>query len=168
MPSIQAQDTARSWSSPLFHVDPNPNRAYAVEVAAEALLLDSAERNRRTPENFFASWEQGGLVSEPVYRLPEAVWQRLNRHPRLFYRLHTSASLDVWVDHLTTLSDDQATNAPWLAVFQLDLLPEDSGDVEAQHRLWQAASVAPAVQQVRAQGPSASCCIDTLSALVVR
>ena len=101
--------------SPVFEVDPRPNRYYVVEVTTDASLFDYANSERRIADtNFYASdWDEP-FLSAPTYRLPQNIWQSLRREGRLYYRLYTSADPDEWVDWDVTTPDVAWYEAPFV------------------------------------------------------
>ena len=93
---------------PVFHVDTGGARFFAVELTKDSYLFNGAASSRRTPANYFLSWDgddrwpviagsrprrevAGAHLEAPTgrisYPLPHAVWLRLRSSPRLFYRL---------------------------------------------------------------------------------
>ncbi len=98
---------SRSGDSPIFNVTLAEGHSYAVEVATEARLLDGVMNvGMRTPDNFYASWYDSGLLVSSTYKLPQHAWLDLSRADRLYYRLLTSARFGSWVDTKSIPSGD--------------------------------------------------------------
>jgi subtilisin family serine protease len=115
---------ARGGPAPGFDVAAGPGRFYAVEVATRAELFDKAAHGaERAPDNFHASWQDGGFLSAPRYDLPAAVWDRLVRArpavARLFYRVWTSDSDAGWVNRAASTPNAEFARAPFVAVDDL-------------------------------------------------
>ena len=91
---------ARSDAPPTFTVNPRPNTHYAFEVAATADLLD--QESGQSLDEYYASWEDGGFLSDSSYQLSDAAWERIRGNDRLFYRAWTTSSATEWTDTLAT------------------------------------------------------------------
>jgi hypothetical protein len=112
---------AGSDQPPSFTILPGSNRFYAIEVATDWSLLDRADSGiKRTPHNFFASWETGlqPVIHETTtFTLPLSSWTSLRRSPRLYYRVLTASSLRPdWSDYQASTPDWMASQAPWIAL----------------------------------------------------
>jgi hypothetical protein len=104
---------------PVFQISIPSGRYYAVEVAIEADLFQAVQsQGRRTPDTFYATWENSPFLSSPTYGLPQEVWNRLRRAQRLYYRLWVSDSRTGWVNHATNIPDAQFSQAPFIAMYQ--------------------------------------------------
>ncbi len=116
-PSIQAPATAsRASSAPTFAVNSGGRRFFAIEVATQASLFDGdAQGSDRTEHNFYGSWQDSPLLTSSPYTLPAAVWQRLKQSDRLYYRAHVADS-SAWVNYAVTISDAQASSAPFIRI----------------------------------------------------
>jgi hypothetical protein len=116
-PFIQSAPIARrSGAPPTFITFSGAQAGYAVEVATQAALLSDALHSERRRENFFATWQIGGLLTAPAYTLPDDVWSVLSTARRLYYRLLTSARSNAWVEPQATTRDDDAARAPYVEV----------------------------------------------------
>ncbi len=133
---------APAGSPPGFRVETGGARFYAVQVAAQAVLLNGANAARRAPPNFFDSWAgDGGLATPPgrtlqrvagqhmeaatgraTYTLPQAVWERLKRNPQLFYRLIVSRNSRL-ASPLYSVADVDAGRAPSVSIAFLPARP---------------------------------------------
>ena len=91
---------ARSDAPPTFTVNPRPNTHYAFEVAATADLLD--QESGQSLDESYASWEDGGFLSDSSYQLSDAAWERIRGNDRLFYRAWTTSSATESTDTLAT------------------------------------------------------------------
>ncbi|MGB3292834.1 MAG: D-Ala-D-Ala carboxypeptidase family metallohydrolase, partial [Phormidesmis sp.] len=116
-PSIQAPATlTRASSAPAFTVNSGGRHFFAVEVATQASLFDGDSRGGdRTEHNFYGSWQDSPLLTRSPYTLPAAVWQRLKQGDRLYYRAHVADSTG-WENYAVTLSDTQASSAPFIRI----------------------------------------------------
>jgi len=97
----------RSWSAPYFTLIDEPGRWCAVEVAVTPDELGSATAEGER----WGSWERG-LTPPGQISLPDPVWAELGAADRLYYRAHSSAAADAWVDHQWTVADDSREEAP--------------------------------------------------------
>ena len=91
---------------PSFLIAPGPGRYFAVEVATDPASFDANNpAANRDGAHFFASWQQGPLLSTGAdasgsltYRLPLAAWKQLSVAATLFYRALTSSAPNMWSD----------------------------------------------------------------------
>ena len=130
---------ARSDSPPVFGVDPRPNSFYALEVATAVNLFDRTSHGpERSPSNYYATWDDGPLLHDPTYVLPQSVWERLvGTNPdveSLFYRLWTSASATRWESRQTTTPDDDLAHAPAVQISEHPVSGLDSPEVAVLYR----------------------------------
>jgi subtilisin family serine protease len=115
-PSVTAPaSVARSDGPPSFDVDPGSNTYYAVEIAGSTDLFLDANAGDRTTSNYFASWDNGFLSSEP-YTLDSGVWDNLKSCDRLYYRAWTSSSDSAWADTDVSTDDSDIANAPSMEI----------------------------------------------------
>jgi len=121
-PVITAPDSApRTGPAPVFQITPGAQPYFAVEVATRAELFDkpnhAAERNAR---NFYASWQDSGLISGSSYTLPQVVWSRLVQTvptvDRLYYRVWTSASGSGWSNPAASVANADFAKAPSIRI----------------------------------------------------
>ncbi|SNT07034.1 Serine protease, subtilisin family [Noviherbaspirillum humi] len=129
--SIMApQSLARADGPPQFALDPGSGAAiyYAVEVATEPELFDSANEAERDPDNFYASWETEPFQADSVYALPASAWNRLMQAERLYYRAWFSSSADAWENAVATTADADAAAAP--SILLSGQAVRDAGKVE--------------------------------------
>ena len=134
-PSIQGPvSLPRSGSAPTFDVNLAGRRFFAIEVAAQANLFDGdAHGGDRTEQNFYGSWQDSPLLTSSPYTLPTAVWQRLNQGDRLYYRAHVADS-SAWANYAVTISDSQASSAPFIQISALTTPtpePDDRPSIQA-------------------------------------
>lgn len=117
-PSIHTSTSInRIDAPPIFEINSNPNRFFAVEVSHRADLLDGAnQRQNRTLDNFYASWQDTPFMTAVSYSLPLLVWERLKTGTRLYYRLWTSSSQLSWENAQATIADVNAENAPFIDI----------------------------------------------------
>ena len=123
-PSITGPVTYdRTDVAPTFLIEPGRNRYFAVEVTTDWELFDRAKSGeRRTSENFFASWAARGLIECPrwrtTYTLPPKAWSLLRGSAvRLYYRVVTaSAAKRDWPGYQASTRDRDARDAPWVAL----------------------------------------------------
>ncbi len=103
-----------STGPPSFEIELAAGRFFSVELATEATLFDAARSGERDPDNYYASWEDSQHRGEAPYALPEAAWERLQRAPRLYYRLHTSSRADAWEDARVSVEGEDLVLAPFI------------------------------------------------------
>jgi hypothetical protein len=132
--------------SPVFHVDTGGAQYFAVELAVEPFLFNGAAAGRRTPANYFHSWDgddrwpargrtpprrdvRGARLEAPTgrtsYTVPPAVWLRLRRAPRLYYRLLVTDD-ERRRPSRGTFADVDWRRAPGVAVVSLPARPTRS------------------------------------------
>jgi subtilisin family serine protease len=111
-PGITTTDQiSRTDGPPTFEIDKGGRNLYAVEVAIEAELFNSATRESdRNDDNFFGSWSVG-LDETTPYTLPEEVWNKLNSADRLYYRVHV-ADDSGWSKYGISTADADYDSAP--------------------------------------------------------
>src|SRR5690606_1551410 len=108
-----------SGPPPEFRLDtgPGPTLYYAVEVASTSRLFDRRHHeHERSPDTFYALWQDTDFLSGGSYRLAEAAWERLRDAARLSYRAWFSSSSDLWRDVLTATRDSEHATAPRLVI----------------------------------------------------
>ena len=102
---------------PVFELDLAGNGVYSVEVATDPVLFDDAGHgHRRNADNFNSSFQTSGLLSGLPYRLPESVWRRLNKGPRLHYRALSGRSASDLSNFQITTPDESAASAPFITL----------------------------------------------------
>lgn len=107
----------RTASPPSFAIILPLGQFYAVEVAsAPELLLAGTPAEQRDAARYYASWQDGGLLSAPTYTLPPTAWQALSGASRLYYRLWTSVSRTDWVNVKVTVADADIATAPFVPI----------------------------------------------------
>jgi metacaspase-1 len=123
VPSISAPSSIlNSPTPPRFQVNPGPGRCWVVEVAFDRNLFNfAAAGNQRADDNLFGSWKTTPFPTSatyPVsYDLPGPVWERLRRNATaLYYRLWATDSPNGWVNQVSTVSDQNAANAPSILI----------------------------------------------------
>ncbi|MDB5931706.1 MAG: peptidase caspase catalytic subunit p20 [Polaromonas sp.] len=113
--SISAPATfANGAAPPTFTVAVPAGQYFAVEVATEADLFNSAASgSRRSDSNFYASWKVTPFRQGTSFMLPADAWNRLRQGAsRLYYRLWCTASATSWVSYRATIPDASAASAP--------------------------------------------------------
>ncbi len=108
---------------PVLRVELGARRYFAVEVASDTSLFNTAQAGGRSDDNFFASWRTGllGPVENTTFVLPPAAWSRLRFNQRLFYRVLSTAAADSWSSVATSAPADIAGTVP--AVLITDEVP---------------------------------------------
>lgn len=102
-----------SDAAPSFDVETAGAPYFIVEIAGEARLLDGrVSDTERTESLFYATWQDSGLQTGASYTLPEAVWGRLSRNDRLYYRIGTTTSASGWENYTVSTADYDAQSAP--------------------------------------------------------
>ena len=103
---------------PVLRVDLGAVRFFAVELASDPTLFDSANAALRTSDPFFASWTAGltGPVEETTFAIPPAAWVKLSAKNAVYYRVLTSTAGDGWQAPATSTPIDQAQNAPRIVI----------------------------------------------------
>ena len=92
-----AQYSRSMATSPEFQVNVDPHFYYAIEVASQAALFQSAAATQRTAANYFATWSRApSFVTGPTYQLPDDVWQGLRNAGALFYRVWANDAGGRW------------------------------------------------------------------------
>ncbi|MFJ9696301.1 S8 family serine peptidase [Kitasatospora sp. NPDC101183] len=120
-PSITGPATAaRSGPSPAFALALTSGGSrvyYAVEVATDPRLFQrQAHQADRTPDTFYASWQDSGFLGSADYRLPDAVWQRVGQADALYYRAWFSTSPMQWQGAFASTEDAAFLQAPAITV----------------------------------------------------
>ncbi len=105
-PAISGPATATATAPPSFTVSLGGRLMYAVELASQASLLDSANESLRTGSNHYGSWVEG-LRTDPSYTPPADKWQALAASGQVFYRAHV-ADDDAWSNYAVTAEPDAA------------------------------------------------------------
>lgn len=107
--SMAADDPA-----PSFTID-RAGAAYAiVEVATDSALF--ADDSGRTDDNFYATWQDSGLLTSDEWDMPEEVWARLAPAGTIYYRVGTTTSETGWDDYMVSTEDGDADQAPMISV----------------------------------------------------
>lgn len=97
-----------------FSVSVPSGHYFAVEIATEAALFNSAANGaRRNDSNFYASWKTLPFRQGSSFTMPLAEWNRMRQGAsQLFYRLWCTASPNSWVSYQATTPDSNAQAAP--------------------------------------------------------
>lgn len=153
VPRIDAPESWPAGFAPSFTITDDPGRFHAVELAVRAELFDArANGAARDAASFYASWEEGGLLTEPDFAPPQPVWERLARTGRVYYRVHSSSRADRWDDHRVSVEDDDVLTAPAIATFGLELLPHDPVAEERWEAVWDRVGADAGVAALRTRG----------------
>ncbi|QJE00169.1 caspase family protein [Massilia forsythiae] len=118
-PSIEGPSAVpRAAPPPTFSVHVDSNRYFAVELAAEPELFNSADVGHvRSDTNFYGSWSDTALMQGSQYSLPAAVWQRLRADSeRLYYRVLSSRRQDAWDGYEVSSRDGDGEAIPALLI----------------------------------------------------
>ena len=120
-----------SWGAsegpPTFDVDLAGAAAAVLEITSRPEYLDGGRIDREGAPEFWASWlEPDGRFSGERYRLPAAVWTRMCRHERLWFRIGTTASPTGWDGWQVSTPDGHGGSAPSLVV-RADAAPAAPG-----------------------------------------
>lgn len=99
----------RAGPAPTLTVTDDPQRWCAVELAAapEKLVAPLAPGGVAS----WASWQRGMVRPGPI-TVPQDAWSALRSAERLYYRAHSSASENAWVDHRFTVPDRAIASVP--------------------------------------------------------
>ncbi len=105
---------ANSTTAPTFSVSVPSGHFYAVEIATDASLFNSAVNGaRRNDNNFYASWKVLPYQQGSSFTMPSDAWNRLRQSASsLYYRLWCTASSNSWVNQQVSVSDSNAASAP--------------------------------------------------------
>jgi metacaspase-1 len=108
-----------------FTVSVPAGRFYAVEIATQASLFNSAlSGSQRTDNNFYASWKALPYLQGSSFPMPADAWNRLRQGAsNLYYRLWCTESPNSWVNQQVSVSDANAASAPGVEL----TLPAASG-----------------------------------------
>ncbi len=88
---------SRAGGGPQFQVNPQPHFYYAFEVGTDPVLLTPASAALRNDSNYFATWNRApSFVADPIYQLPDDVWQRLKGSAALHYRIIANGAGGRW------------------------------------------------------------------------
>jgi hypothetical protein len=104
---------ARQASAPRLTITDDPGRWCAVEIAVAPGKLGAVTGLDAAAG--WASWEKG-LVPPGTVVVPDDAWATLRTAEHLYYRAHSSAAPDAWVDHRSTLMDGSLELAPSIRV----------------------------------------------------
>ncbi|GGR09623.1 S8 family serine peptidase [Kitasatospora griseola] len=120
-PSITGPaDTDRFGPPPVFALDLDSGGTqlyYAVEVATDPQLFQRHEhQGDRTPDTFYASWQDSTFLSSADYQLPDEAWQLLREADALHYRAWFSTSPTQWQGTFASTEDDAYLQAPAVTV----------------------------------------------------
>ena len=88
----------RSGNPPGFDVAIDPARFYALEVCTDPSLFQQRDTAGWTPDQTYATWADGPLLTAAHVALPADAWNRLKHADCLFYRLRTSSKPNGWAD----------------------------------------------------------------------
>lgn len=96
-PTVSAPMTTTRNSPPVFKVNQGQGRSYALEIAADAMLFDSAgHAAERQENNFFATWQTMSFLQSPTFSLPSAAWNKLRSNNQLYYRILSNDNSQHW------------------------------------------------------------------------
>jgi len=110
---------------PSFEVDLGGRAMYAVEVATEASLFNSAaNESKRDDSNFYASWRDSLLTDLP-FTMPSDAWEKLKTASVLYYRVHVADDND-WSNYAVWVTDSDAENAPSIEIISIDRISKDA------------------------------------------
>ena len=117
-PGISGPASAnQSDNPPTFTIALGGNSHYAVEFATRANLFNQAQHgSERNDNNWYGSWQDQALQTNPSYTMPQVVWDRLKLGAAIFYRVHTTSSASAWENYAVSTSDEQADSAPALQI----------------------------------------------------
>lgn len=120
-PSVSAAaEISEDSSSPSFQINKGGRKYFALELATRPELFDAANyEDERNQDNFYGSWVVQ-LESGNSYTLPSDVWNSLKKSSRLYYRLHV-ADNNQWDNYDVTITDSNATNAPFIKIGSADI-----------------------------------------------
>lgn len=131
IPTIHGpSEYSANGASPVFKVNPGKDRHFAVEATINPDLFNyESHHSKRTPDNFFASWDKrekcadAGIILEfsstyPTdYRIPEEVWKRLTgSREKIYYRIWSNSTGNEWRDPICSLSEEQYRLAPFISL----------------------------------------------------
>lgn len=99
---------------PVFRIELGAVRFFAVELATDPNLLDPSNANRRTADNYFASWDTGlnGPADTTTYPIPPDAWLSLRKSDALFYRVLSSTTAQSWTDVAASTPIAELRNTP--------------------------------------------------------
>ncbi|MCX4243082.1 caspase family protein [Paraliomyxa miuraensis] len=117
-PSIRGPVSIASTDPPpSFTIDTVGAPYFIVEVATEARLLDgNVPESERTADKFYATWQDGGLLTGSSYALPDAAWRRLQPETALYYRVGTTTSETGWENYALSTEDHDVASAPYVQI----------------------------------------------------
>jgi metacaspase-1 len=104
-------------SAPTFNVDAAGAPYYIFEITSDSSLFSN--RNARTDSNFYGSYNDPGVPSRltgATFALPDSAWQNLKGADTLYYRIGTTTSQTGYDNYNASTNDDQAANAPSIAI----------------------------------------------------
>lgn len=108
--------------APSFYITtPESHPYYAVEIAEDPYLLLPDHKEKRTNNNFYASWVVEGLKKSKgntVYYLPTEVWNGLRGKDKLFYRVMASREQEEWDNPIATVKNKDISESPWISLKQ--------------------------------------------------
>lgn len=119
---VGPQQWSRAAEAPTFEVLLGDNRYYAIEAAAHWSLFLPASVAKRTPNTYFGSYDEQGLLkagTSTTYTLPPNVWAQLRQSAQIYYRVLTASSParePAWRDIQVSTYDDELSNTPWIAL----------------------------------------------------
>jgi hypothetical protein len=113
--SISGPSSFANGPTPVsFSVSVPAGHYFAVEVATDASLFNSAANGaRRNDNNFYASWKVSPFRQGTSFTMPLDAWNRLRQGAsQLYYRLWSTSSPTSWVNYQVTTPDSNAQAAP--------------------------------------------------------
>jgi hypothetical protein len=121
LPEVHGPGTImRSDDAPTFTVVTGANPYYIFEITGDPDLFNGDYADRRTTENWYASWEDPevtALFTDADYQLPEDVWEHLKVNDQLWFRIGTTSADDgTWSDYTVSTGDVEGASAESLQI----------------------------------------------------
>ncbi|WP_167756949.1 peptidoglycan-binding domain-containing protein [Leifsonia flava] len=86
-----------------------------IEVSTDLDLLDSANQDQRSSQNyFFGGQTEGSFAATASWTMPQEVWDRLGQAERIYYRLYTSEDDADFVDWTVSVQDASSAETPFV------------------------------------------------------
>lgn len=120
----QPTSDAPSISGPATMADDDPAPSFTLDLAGAPYAIvevttDSAlfaDDSGRTDDNFYATWQDGDLLTGDSWDMPEAVWSRLAPAGVIYYRMGTTTSETGWDGYQVSTPDSDADQAPSILI----------------------------------------------------